>query len=155
MRQTLNCDLTNRRKWSILRIEKVDCFCQLYCGKRRHNFKMAAYPKQKKEAQSMAVKHINQELFDETVSQPGKKVLVDFFATWCNPCKILAPILDELSETLPENCEIVKIDVDENPEAARKFHVMSIPTLVLFQEGQAVERVVGARPAEEIARLFH
>ena len=68
---------------------------------------------------------------------------------------MLAPILDELSETLPENCEIVKIDVDENPEAARKFHVMSIPTLVLFQEGQAVERVVGARPAEEIARLFH
>lgn len=102
----------------------------------------------------MAVKHITQDIFDETVSQPGKKVLVDFFATWCGPCKMLAPVLEELSETLPENCEIVKIDVDENPDAARKFHVMSIPTLILFQDGQAVERMVGARPSAELARLF-
>lgn len=102
----------------------------------------------------MAVKHITQDIFDETVNQPGKKVLVDFFATWCGPCKMLGPVLEELSETLPENCEIVKIDVDENPDAARKFHVMSIPTLILFQDGQAAERMVGARPAPEIAKLF-
>ena len=102
----------------------------------------------------MAVKHINQDIFEETVNQPGKKVLVDFFATWCNPCKMLAPMLEELSENLPENCEIVKIDIDENQDAARKFHVMSIPTLILFEEGKAAQRMVGVHPADEIARLF-
>ncbi len=103
----------------------------------------------------MAVKHINQDIFEETINQPGKKVLVDFFATWCNPCKMLAPMLEELSETLPENCEIVKIDIDENADVARKFHVMSIPTLILFEEGKASERMVGVHPSEEIARLFN
>lgn len=102
----------------------------------------------------MAVTHIGQDVFEETINQPGKKVLVDFFATWCNPCKMLAPMLEELSETLAENCQIVKIDIDENPEVARKYHVMSIPTLVLFEEGNATERMVGVHPADEIGRLF-
>ena len=90
----------------------------------------------------MAVKHITQDQFDEVTNQQGKKVLVDFFATWCGPCKMLAPMLEELSEKLPENCEIVKIDVDQNPEAARKFRVMSIPTAMLFENGQVATQYV-------------
>ena len=92
--------------------------------------------------------------FDEVTRQPGKKVLVDFFATWCGPCKMLAPMLEELSEKLPANCEIVKIDVDQNQDVARKFRVMSIPTLILFENGEAKERMVGVHPLDEISRLF-
>ncbi|HIU43181.1 MAG TPA: thioredoxin [Candidatus Ventrousia excrementavium] len=101
----------------------------------------------------MAVEHISQSNFDEVVSGT-EVVLVDFFATWCNPCKILAPVLDQISESLPENRKIVKIDIDENMEAARKFGVMSIPTLILFKNGQAAQRLVGVRPEEEIRELL-
>ena len=102
----------------------------------------------------MAVKHITQDQFDEVTRQPGKKVLVDFFATWCGPCKMLAPMLEELSAKLPENCEIVKIDVDQNQDVARKFRVMSVPTLILFENGEATERMVGVHSLDEISRLF-
>ena len=101
----------------------------------------------------MAVEHISQSNFDEVVSGT-EVVLVDFFATWCNPCKMLAPVLDQISESLPENRRIVKIDIDENMEAARKFGVMSIPTLILFKNGQAAQRLVGVRPEEEIRELL-
>ena len=101
----------------------------------------------------MAVEHISQSNFDEVVSGT-EVVLVDFFATWCNPCKILAPVLDQISESLPENRKIVKIDIDENMEAARKFGVMSIPTLILFKNGQAAQPLVGVRPEEEIRELL-
>ena len=102
----------------------------------------------------MAVKHITQDQFDEVTNQQGKKVLVDFFATWCGPCKMLAPMLEELSEKLPENCEIVKIDVDQNPEAARKFQVMSIPTLVVMKNGKVVNQATGARPKAQILAML-
>ena len=101
----------------------------------------------------MAVEHISQSNFDEVVSGT-EVVLVDFFATWCNPCKMLAPVLDQISESLPENRKIVKIDIDENMEAARKFGVMSIPTLILFKNGQSAQRLVGVRPEEEIRELL-
>ena len=101
----------------------------------------------------MAVEHISQSNFDEVVSGT-EVVLVDFFATWCNPCKMLAPVLDQISESLPENRKIVKIDIDENMDAARKFGVMSIPTLILFKNGQAAQRLVGVRPEEEIRELL-
>ena len=102
----------------------------------------------------MTLEHLNESNFETAVKGSGKPVLVDFFATWCGPCKMLAPMLEELSEKLPENCEIVKIDVDQNPEAARKFRVMSIPTLILFENGQPTERMVGVHPLDEISRLF-
>ena len=101
----------------------------------------------------MAVEHISQSSLDQTVSGT-EVVLVDFFATWCNPCKILAPVLDQISESLPANRKIVKIDIDENMEAARRYGVMSIPTLILFKNGQAVQRLVGVRPEDEIRDLL-
>ncbi|WP_458861736.1 thioredoxin [Acidaminobacterium chupaoyuni] len=102
----------------------------------------------------MTLRHITQDEFDAVVSQPGKKVLVDFFATWCNPCKMLAPMLEEIADNLPENAEIVKLDIDENMDAAKRFRVMSIPTLILFENGEAVKRMVGVQPQDEIAKLF-
>ena len=91
---------------------------------------------------------------DLTQAQAADVAVLDFNATWCNPCKMLAPVLDQISESLPENRKIVKIDIDENMEAARKFGVMSIPTLILFKNGQAAQRLVGVRPEEEIRELL-
>ena len=90
----------------------------------------------------MSVKHISDEDFDSAVTQSVKPVLLDFYAEWCGPCKMAAPILDQLSEEQSE-VEILKIDVDANPESAQKFGVMSIPTVILFKGGQEVDRQTG------------
>ena len=106
----------------------------------------------------MAVEHISQSNFDEVVSGT-EVVLVDFFATWCNPCKILAPVLDQISEFLPENRKIVKIDIDENMEAARKFGVMSIPTPVSYThlKRQKLGKILGRQQNVQITGIsvFH
>ena len=80
--------------------------------------------------------------FDETLKN-NKYVLVDFFAQWCGPCKMLAPIMDELSEEYKDKIKIVKLDVDESPETARKFDIMSIPTMHLYKNGAFVSQRVG------------
>lgn len=103
----------------------------------------------------MELKHATAETFDSIVSEPGKKVLVDFFAPWCNPCKILGPMLEEMADNLPEGCEIVKLDIDENSDIARKYKVMSVPTLMLFEGGEASQRMVGVHPIDEITKLFN
>ena len=94
----------------------------------------------------MAVKHINQDIFEETVNQPGKKVLVDFFATWCNPCKMLAPVLEEASRELEGKALFYGIDVDENLTLAQQFGISSIPALIVLKNGQPVARQVGFMP---------
>jgi len=77
-------------------------------------------------------------------------VLVDFWAPWCGPCKIIAPILDELSAEIGDKAKIVKINVDDNPESAAKFNVMSIPTLLLFKDGQVVNQLVGVQTKDRL-----
>lgn len=99
----------------------------------------------------MAVKHITQDQFDEVTNQQGKKVLVDFFATWCGPCKMLAPILEELDGVAP--CKIVKVDVDENRSLALQYAVASIPTLLVFRNGQLANRSVGLISREDVLKL--
>lgn len=97
----------------------------------------------------MALIHGNENNFDQ-LTRNGL-VLVDFFATWCGPCKMLGPVLEQLSEDRSE-VEIVKIDVDESPILARRFGVMSIPTLVLFKNGQVVSQKMGFMPKELLTK---
>jgi thioredoxin 1 len=83
--------------------------------------------------------------FDETVAGSDKPVVVDFWAEWCGPCKMIAPILSEIAGEQSEHLTIAKLNVDENPEIAQKFSVMSIPTLLVFDKGQVSKRLVGAK----------
>ena len=88
--------------------------------------------------------------FAETIGAADKPVLVDFTAAWCGPCKMISPILDELSVEQAEKMQIVKIDVDENPATVRKYEVMSMPTLILFKDGEPQRRLVGARGKQHL-----
>ena len=102
----------------------------------------------------MAVRSVDEITFEEAINS-GKLVLVDFWATWCGPCKALAPILEEVSEEIDANeVEIVKLDIDQNVKLARKFGVMSVPTVVAFKDGKGVLKAVGARPKEDILTLI-
>jgi len=82
--------------------------------------------------------------FDETVNSSDKPVLIDFWAEWCTPCKMIAPILEELARE-QSGIQIAKLDVDANPEIAMRFNVMSIPTLLVIQDGEIKKRLVGAK----------
>ncbi|UOQ94076.1 thioredoxin [Halobacillus shinanisalinarum] len=81
-------------------------------------------------------------------------VIADFWAPWCGPCKMIAPVLEEISEEQGDQVKIVKLDVDENQETASKFGVMSIPTLLLFKDGKVVDQVIGFQPKEALDELI-
>ena len=83
--------------------------------------------------------------FDESVGGADTPVLVDFWAEWCGPCKMIAPVLEEIASDHKGRIAIAKLNVDENPETARRFDVMSIPTLMVFKGGEPVKRLVGAK----------
>jgi thioredoxin 1 len=83
--------------------------------------------------------------FDETIGASPETVVVDFWAEWCGPCKMIAPILNEIAAEHAGKVTIAKVNVDENPDVARRFDVMSIPTLIVFHEGEARKRMVGAK----------
>ena len=101
----------------------------------------------------MSVQTITRENFDETVLQSDKPVLVDFWAEWCGPCRMVSPIVDEIAG---ERDDIVvgKVNVDEQGELAVRFGVMSIPTLLVFKGGELVQTAVGARPKDAILALL-
>ncbi len=91
-----------------------------------------------------ALTEVTDSNFQAEVLESADAVLVDFWAPWCGPCRVVAPTLEEINEE-QENLRIVKLNVDDNPQTARRFDVMSIPTLILFQDGQPKKRMVGAK----------
>lgn len=101
----------------------------------------------------MAIVHVTKENFEKEVLQAGQPVVVDFFATWCGPCKSLAPILEDV---VAEDSfkKIVKVDIDAEPELAQQYKIMSVPTLLLFKHGEVVEKSVGLIQKDEVKALF-
>ncbi|GBD45371.1 thioredoxin [Thermoleophilum album] len=98
-----------------------------------------------------SIKDVTDATFQVDVLEASKPVLVDFWAPWCGPCRVIAPHLEELANER-DDIEIVKLNVDENPQTAARYGVMSIPTLILFKAGQPVHQIVGAMPKQRIAQ---
>jgi thioredoxin 1 len=92
--------------------------------------------------------------FQEIINQ-DKPVVVDFFATWCGPCKTMSPILEDLKNRIGENASIIKIDVDKNPQAAAAYQVRSVPTLIIFKNGKPLWRQAGVVAANELEKLIN
>ena len=101
----------------------------------------------------MAVVTITKENFAQEVLQSEKPVLLDFWASWCGPCRMLSPIVDEVAEERTD-VKVGKVNVDEQPELAGEFGVMSIPTLLVFEQGKLVRQAVGARPKSGVLALL-
>ncbi|HFZ5678892.1 TPA: thioredoxin [Staphylococcus aureus] len=100
----------------------------------------------------MAIVKVTDADFDSKVESGVQ--LVDFWATWCGPCKMIAPVLEELAADYEGKADILKLDVDENTSTAAKYEVMSIPTLIVFKDGQPVDKVVGFQPKENLAEVL-
>ena len=97
---------------------------------------------------------ITTENFEEVVLKSTKPVVVDFWATWCGPCKMMGPVIDQLADELAATAVVGKVNVDEQQELAARYGVMSIPTVVLFKDGKEVERLVGVRTIEEYKAII-
>ena len=99
----------------------------------------------------MAVQQINKATFEQLVHHGDKPVLVDFFATWCGPCKAFAPTLEAVAQAYEGRVDVVKVDVDAEPALASRFGIMSIPTLIYFEDGNMTGKAVGVQMKEQIA----
>ena len=101
----------------------------------------------------MSVININKNNFQEEIMESSKPVLVDFWASWCGPCRMVGPIIDEIAEERSD-IKVCKINVDEQPELASSFNVMSIPTLMVFKDGKVVNKSMGAQPKAQILSMI-
>jgi thioredoxin 1 len=102
----------------------------------------------------MAVIHMTVDKFENEVLKADKPVLVDFWASWCGPCKMLSPLVDEISEEV-DNVKICKVNVDEEAKLAEKYKIMTIPTLLLFKDGEVVNKSIGLKSKAEIIDLLN
>jgi thioredoxin 1 len=98
--------------------------------------------------------HTSDAAFDADVLQNSKAVLLDFWAEWCGPCKMIAPLLDEVAGKYEDKLDVVKLNVDENPNVAQKFGIRSIPTLILFKDGAVQAQMMGAMPLRQLEEFL-
>ena len=103
---------------------------------------------------SEKIVNLTEKNFKDEVEQSTVPVLVDFWASWCGPCRMIAPIVDQLAEEFDGKIKVAKLNVDENSELASRYQVMSIPTLLLFRNGKVVNQMVGARPKGELVKIL-
>jgi thioredoxin 1 len=100
----------------------------------------------------MTVGKVSDATFENEVLQSAEPVVVDFWAEWCGPCRMIAPALEEIAGSLAGKVKVVKLNVDENPSTASKYGIMSIPTLMIFKDGQLASRQVGAAPRQKLEK---
>jgi thioredoxin 1 len=100
----------------------------------------------------MGTKKVTDETFEAEVLKNDKPVLVDYWAEWCGPCKMVAPVLEAIAEEHGDKLDIVKLNVDENPVVTQKYGILNIPTLGVFKDGEVVKELVGARPKSALLR---
>ena len=101
----------------------------------------------------MSVIHVTKDSFQDEVINRSKPVLLDFWASWCGPCRMVAPVLDEIAQERSD-IKVCKVNVDEQPELAKQFGIMSIPTLMVFKDGKLVNQAMGARPKNQILAML-
>ena len=102
----------------------------------------------------MSVLHLTKETFAQEVLNTSLPVLIDFWAPWCGPCRMVSPMIDQIAQELKDSAKVCKINIDEEPELASAFGVMSIPTLLVIQEGKVVDQSVGLKAKEQIKHML-
>ncbi|HET8589891.1 MAG TPA: thioredoxin [Nakamurella sp.] len=102
----------------------------------------------------MATKNVTDATFEQEVLQSDKTVIVDFWATWCDPCRKVSPLLEEIAEAHADKVTVAKLDIDANPQTSQAYQILSIPTMLVFQGGRPVKQVVGAKPKAALLAEF-
>ena len=145
-----------RQDYFVLPLFKFSTPGSALCDFITDNLPLTGYDKgtkETKEDKTMSAVHINKENYENEVIRSDKKVLLDFWAPWCGPCQMVLPIIEEIAAERSD-IKVGKINVDENPELAKQFRVMSIPTLIVMENGEVVKRAVGARSKDGILELL-
>ena len=102
----------------------------------------------------MKVKQIKENEFNKIINNKEKKVIIDCYADWCGPCKMLSPIIDELATNI-DNCEFYKLNVNESENISREYGIMSIPTILIFKDGKEIQRTIGLKTKEELEKIIN
>lgn len=102
----------------------------------------------------MSVVNLNEKNFEEEVLKSDKTVLIDFWASWCGPCRMMSPVVDEIAEEMKDAVKVCKINIDEEQNLAVKYNVMSIPTFIVIRDGKEIGRTIGVQDKEEIKKML-